>query len=186
MANAAWPQRGFNASSDPKRAAKVAAAPLVKWPGLSAAAGMMAVILFALPDPAAALDHFDCYKIRQTSFPRFARRSVALTDQFATTSASVVRPRRFCNPSDKNGSGITDPTAHLMCYQIREPRFTRRDVVVRNQFGDLSLRVLKPESLCVPAAKDNVPVVSALDHFKCYKVRGVGFQPLDVTVPSFN
>jgi hypothetical protein len=58
-----------------------------------------------------------------------------------------------------------------MCYQIKEPKFQKRDVVVENQFGVQTLRVLRPYDLCVPAQKDGVPSELNMNHFKCYKVR---------------
>src|SRR6059036_2764349 len=107
MGNDARSQIGPDAPMALQGVPEEPAAPRVRRPALSVATGTVAVLLFALPHPGAALDHFDCYKIRETSSPRFARRVVTLADQFATTSTDVVRPRRFCNPSEKNGSGIT-------------------------------------------------------------------------------
>jgi hypothetical protein len=101
---------------------------------------------------------------------------VLLVDQFEEKLTAVLRPYRVCNPADKNGEGINDPTAHEMCYQIRDaggqPRFLRRDVQVVNQFGEQVLTVLRPESLCVPAEKDGVPSALNVDRFKCYKAKG--------------
>ena len=114
-------------------------------------------------------DHYKCYKTKQLG-AKFAKRNVALEDQFETTVASVLTPRRFCNPVDKNGEGINDSTAHMMCYKITEPRFQRRDVVVENQFGVQTLTVLRPYDLCVPAEKDGVPSGLNMNHFKCYTV----------------
>jgi endoglycosylceramidase len=115
-------------------------------------------------------DHFKCYKTRQVG-QRFASRDVTLEDQFVTTNTTVVKPRRFCNPADKDGEGIGDPTAHVMCYKIKEPRFERRKVVVENQFGEQTLTVTRPDTLCLPAEKDAVPSDLNINHFKCYKVR---------------
>ena len=80
-------------------------------------------------------EHYKCYQTRQMGI-EFPTQQVDLEDQFVTTSATVRRPHRFCNPVDKNGEGINDPTAHLMCYDISEPRFERRIVKVENQFGE--------------------------------------------------
>jgi len=115
-------------------------------------------------------DHYKCYKTQQIGDP-FARRDVTLEDQFATTTATVTKPARLCNPVDKNGEGVADPTAHLMCYDIKEPRLEGEDVIVENQFGELALTVTRPGSLCVPAEKDGVPSDLNINHFKCYKVR---------------
>jgi len=95
---------------------------------------------------------------------------VTLDDQFSTTNTTVLKPRHFCNPVEKNGEGISDPTAHMMCYKIKEPKFQRQEVVVENQFGQQTLTVLRPYSLCVPAEKDGVPSELSIDHMKCYRV----------------
>ncbi len=130
------------------------------------------------------LDHFKCY--RSSGFRRFTPRPVSLVDQFGATSATVTRPVRLCNPADKNGSGIDDATAHLMCYALRESGFAPRDVLVSNQFGQLTLTMVKPQQLCLPATKNDVPSALDLDHFKCYKARGKRgtprFTPRTVTV----
>lgn len=125
-------------------------------------------------------------------FERFDRREVTLADQFETKQTRIVRPSRLCNPVDKNGEGIDDPTAHLSCYDARDADgttpFTTRDVVVENQFGTLNLKVTQLRSLCAPASKDMVPLETPLhlDHFKCYQVRRrIGeqeFQPREVTL----
>jgi len=124
-------------------------------------------------------DHYTCYMTRAAPF---ARRTVSLVDQFVSTTATVVRPLRFCNPADKNGEGIVDPTAHLMCYRLSEPFFTRRTVLVRNQFGDQTLTVVGPESLCNPAEQDGVPSPLGINHYKCYRVKARRTAPLFVNV----
>jgi hypothetical protein len=104
-----------------------------------------------------------------------------LADQFGTATVDVTRPDRFCNPADKNGEGIGESTVHGMCYRISESGFTKRNVLVQNQFGDQTLRVIRPETLCLPAGKNGVTPATETDHFKCYKVRGKGFTERTVT-----
>jgi len=120
-------------------------------------------------------DHFKCYRANAPGVTR----TVSLADQFGSSTVTVRKPNRFCNPVDKNGEGITDPTGHLMCHKIKGPRFAPRDVVVRNQFGDQTIHVVRPETLCNPAEKDGVPLSSVagafLDHFQCYRAVGRGF-----------
>jgi hypothetical protein len=115
-------------------------------------------------------DHFKCYKTRPVPFEQ---RDVSLVDQFGPSTARVLKVDRFCNPANKNGEGIIDPTAHLNCYKIRESGFQQRDVVLTNQFGEQRVTVLRPESLCLPAVKDLVGELDDLgvNHFKCYRVR---------------
>jgi hypothetical protein len=124
----------------------------------------------------------------QTGFPRFQSRDVTVEDQFMEGVTKAVRPMRLCNPADKNGEGVDDPTAHLMCYQTNDamPFGRDRHVVVQNQFGEQALVATRPESLCLPAEKDGVPSELTLDHFKCYRVRRrhgtPAFVPRTVTV----
>jgi hypothetical protein len=115
-------------------------------------------------------DHYKCYRTWQRGHT-FEQKDVTLEDQFTRTKATVKRPRHICNPVDKNGEGVSDPTAHMMCYKIKEPRFKRRDVVIENQFGEQRLTVLGPHNLCVPAEKDGTVSDLNINHFKCYRVR---------------
>ena len=141
-----------------------------------------------------ALDHFKCYKTRQVG-TKFDPRRVVLTDQFTTERVNVVRPEAFCNPVDKDGSGINDPSAHLACYKIHDvrgdefPKFKKERVDVTDQFGTHSLLLKKTRSLCLPASKAPLGEVPGapppgLDHFKCYKTRQVGtkFDPRQVVL----
>ena len=98
---------------------------------------------------------------------------VDLDDQFITRlDVRVIKPRHFCNPVDKNGEGISDPTAHLQCYRIKEPRLpSKPNVIVTNQFGTQRLTVSRAKELCVPSEKDMVPSPLNINHFKCYKVK---------------
>ncbi len=115
-------------------------------------------------------DHFKCYKTAQLG-PGFGRIDVSLEDQFGASAATVTKPQRFCNPADKNGEGIADPTAHLMCYKIRDSGDGGQEVIVENQFGEQRLTINRADTLCVPAEKDMVPSPLNLNHFKCYKVK---------------
>jgi hypothetical protein len=108
---------------------------------------------------------------------------VTLADQFLTETVTVKRPYRLCNPGDKNGEGILDPTSHLMCYKIGAQTFTPRTVLAQNQFGDNYLRILRPEALCNPAAKNLITSDLQINHYKCYRARSLNrFQPRVVTV----
>ncbi len=100
------------------------------------------------------VDHFRCYKVRRSGFKR---RVVTLEDQFLATTQKVQRPNTFCNPVDKNGEGIKDPAAHLICCKLRRVKegSQRLDVTTEDQFGELDLRVKvgRAETLCVPSTK---------------------------------
>src|SRR5262249_31555999 len=69
-----------------------------------------------------------------------------------------------------------DHPAHLASYDIKGAgRFTPiKDQVVVNQFGSVTLDVIRPTSLLVPTAKSLTgppsPLGAFLDDFACYKV----------------
>ena len=86
------------------------------------------------------------------------------------------KARTLCNPVDKNGEGIRQREAHLVCYDLKnkvsddedsDSRDDDRDsgdddsgggrkltVFTRDQFGLMKLRVHDNDrSLCVPSSK---------------------------------
>jgi hypothetical protein len=98
-------------------------------------------------EASALVDHFLCYKAKGE--PPYV--VVDLEDEFGLLAGVFVeQPDFFCNPVNKNGEGILNPTAHLTCYKIRAEN-EKRDVVVDNQFGEQFLETQKAELLCVPS-----------------------------------
>jgi hypothetical protein len=94
------------------------------------------------------VDHFKCYKAKLSKgAPRFPKGvQVTLADQFdpeGTRTFDVKKPKHICFPVDKNGEGIQDAGALLVCYQARpakgETEHVQRSVFVGNQFGSLQL-----------------------------------------------
>jgi hypothetical protein len=69
----------------------------------------------------------------------------------------LIKPKLFCNPVDKNGEGINDPSTHLACYGV--PLFTtlnrnRFQIIPTDQFGELALDLrTRPETFCVPTSE---------------------------------
>ena len=138
---------------------------------------MVALLLGATSASAQSLNHFQCYEVSNTTFA--LRPGVALVDRLGPLTVGVYGPHTLCAPSDKNGE---DPTApldpdHLLAYRLRrterfEKVFAQR---VTNQFGTLSVDLVKPARLMVPTATSltgpAIPIAPAIDHFTCYKVR---------------
>ncbi|MCC6767315.1 MAG: hypothetical protein IT293_21910 [Deltaproteobacteria bacterium] len=99
-----------------------------------------------------AINHFKCYTIERS---RFRTSDIKVDDQFGTLNVDIKRPVRFCAAADKNGEGIIDASAHLICYQVRQasgPRFRgpAGGIFTTNQFGSAAFRVFGPRELCVP------------------------------------
>jgi hypothetical protein len=114
------------------------------------------------------LDHFQCYELKPSQFANVSR---TVQDQFGTATMEIRTPIELCNPTNKNGEGIIDPTDHLVAHKVKGPRFTKRlNQTVVDQFGTLLLDVKRPNLLMVPTSKDGVAPVPPLDHFQCYKV----------------
>jgi hypothetical protein len=104
-----------------------------------------------LVDP--GVDHFKCYKVARA---RARVPGVAVDDQFGPLIVDIKKPQRFCVPVDKNGEGVQDPGANLMCYHVRlattSPPFTAPGLLfVHNQFGPDQFVVARPTELCVPS-----------------------------------
>jgi hypothetical protein len=114
----------------------------------------------------------------------FRGRRVSYSDQFTDlfnqpdVRASVLTPHEICNPVDKNGEGIADPDAHLMCYKLLySGRTSAKKVIDTDQFGAETLRVTSPVEICLPAVKNGVGDIEAqlegiearLNHYACYR-----------------
>jgi len=114
------------------------------------------------PPPVPAIDHFECYEVTPARRARkFTRvRGFPTEDQFGALTLDVWKPKHLCNAVDKNGEGVLDPGAHLLCYRVRQvdrERFTKRSpVFVADQLGSETLDVTRPLQLCVPAATATV------------------------------
>ena len=137
----------------------------------------------------AGLSHFQCFEIHGA--PRDLA-GIALTDAFGASTVTVKRAKRLCAPADKNGEDPDAPTdpEHLTAYTIKQtsPRFRRARVGVTNQFGAMTLEVVKPDRLLVPTAKSLTgfppPLANAIDHFKCYRVKGACLRAANLSVDT--
>jgi hypothetical protein len=107
------------------------------------------------------LDHYKCYAVKiPRRASKFEEKGVRLEDQFETKETKVIKPVALCTPVNKKEEGILDERNHLTCYQIKDVRrqngFEKQSVSVHNQFGDGSLDIVKPDTLCVPSEKTDL------------------------------
>jgi hypothetical protein len=78
----------------------------------------------------------------------------------------------------------------MTCYKVKDvagqPPFALTDIRLESQFGTDLVTAQRSDVLCVPATKDLVPLASAFDRFKCYRLRkqkgAPGFVKRDITV----
>jgi hypothetical protein len=108
------------------------------------------------------VDHYKCYKIKVTSgTPRLPKGiTVSVEDQFASPAKvfELKKPKHLCAPVDKNGEGIKNPDAHLLCYSVKatsgQPKHVRQSGLhVNNQLGVAVLGTTKEAELCIPSIK---------------------------------
>lgn len=138
-----------------------------------------------------ALDHFKCYRVSEEE--DFDERTVQLTDEFGSATGVVEEPKRLCNPVSKNGSQVTQPEGHLLCYELRDEDGHHLDeldqrITIENQFGIQRLSVDDPERLCAPATKSLTggtlapPPEASMNHYTCYNASSSSFPDRRVTL----
>jgi hypothetical protein len=130
-------------------------------------------------------EHLESYQIKRVpgtgKFPKTLNQTVV--DAFGTMTVDLLKPERLYVPSAK--SLVTPPTApgapvtdHFTCYKMRTsphtPKFLPRLAsVVSDQFGSLSLNILKPKRLCVATNVSNTEpgADTHTEHLVCYQAK---------------
>jgi len=105
------------------------------------------------------LDHYKCYQGKDLKNPKFTKTTATTTDQISTGEAVELQKVKFvCTPVNKNGEGISDPSAHLTCYQIKANTLSPRPKLqVSTQFQSSQFQAKKGKLLCVPSSKTIIP-----------------------------
>ncbi len=112
------------------------------------------------PNPGAhAVDHFECYTTKVSKsgakFPKGVQASVV--DHFNQPKLyDLKKPTRLCVAADKNGEGIKNAAAALMCYQVKPAKGQPKHVAVtgifiNNQIGPDRVGTSTADELCVPS-----------------------------------
>ena len=110
-------------------------------------------------------NHFKCWKVSDLKNPKWEKirdPGISLDDQFRDEAdVDVIKPFLICNPADKNGEGIVDPSTHQCCYKIRgegKGLDPKPEIEITDQFGTLQLKAKgKPMMLCQPCTKRDLP-----------------------------
>ncbi len=107
-------------------------------------------------NPESFIDHFKCYRV---AGGKNSHEKVYIEDEFGASKARVFKPRYICIPCSKNGSEVKTPDGFILnIYSILDyQRFKKRQMVVTDQFGEKTLKILGPSFLAVPAKKSEVP-----------------------------
>jgi len=131
------------------------------------------------------VDHFLCYTAASTPTSTSGFNvppAVGLFDQFSPNGfgPTIGGVDLDCNPAQKTVrtgvTPITNPEAHLLCWNITAPTGSRT-VSVTNQFGTATLNTGTPTQLCLPSwsSAQSPPAKTpatppGLSHFTCYTV----------------
>jgi len=123
-----------------------------------------------------APDHYFGYVVFQKTIPKFSGFPIGLSDQFEKDIYAVVKPLMMFNPAQKNKETVQDDVTHLKKYKIKGPHTSVKDIVLTNQFEQLTVDTTRVNSILVPTAKSHEGPTSPLkdepvDHFKCYKIK---------------
>ena len=120
------------------------------------------------------LSHFQCYEVRPPN--TFNRTNISLSDAYGDLNVDLNEASTVCAPVNKNGEdpGAPDAVWHLASYLlgVNGAPFERvKGVSITNQFGTLTLNLIKPGRLFVPSLKNGTPAVPGMpSHFTCYSV----------------
>jgi hypothetical protein len=142
-------------------------------------------------------DSYMCYKAKLSKGqPKFAGTSVSLKDQLGGPQTyDVKKIVTICNPADTASEAPQNPLVHQLGLQIKAqkgaPKFVQSVHLTDDQFGRLTLTLVKPDTLLdvsaqVPGGGGTSPLASngSADRFMCYTVKTAKGAPKFVAPPS--
>ena len=126
--------------------------------GLDALAFVPVVTATANP----GLPYLKCKKVARGRYIRKHEKvEVMLNDGTESIKVRVMNPVSLCTPVNLDGEELTDSALSLTCYRVKHVMRHRRSkhhrsfewhhVYLENAFGEQSLSVIQPETLCVPS-----------------------------------
>jgi hypothetical protein len=102
--------------------------------------------------PPSEENHFKCYEVVDPPPPPGTAVVETQFDDFGA-SVDVGTALFFCNPVNKDFSGILHPEDHLTCYDIEPKESLDISVTAADQFGPYGSTVRHNLALCVPSRK---------------------------------
>ena len=124
----------------------------MSWKSLAVAA----FALVAYVSTASAQNHYLCRQVKDLKTPAkfVAVAGVTVVDQTGADTCELKKPFLLCDPVDKNGGGVSDPTAHLCCYKAKCTAKPAVNYQITDQFGTITVSTKKPKFLCNPCIKN--------------------------------
>jgi hypothetical protein len=114
---------------------------------------------------------------------------VEITNQFETVQLKTIAPVELMVPTTKSTEAPPPPPTgeeysfeHYKCYTLEKLKFTKREVIVTDQFGSHTLLVTARTRLCNPVTKivagREFPIRNPERHLVCYTAKPTTKEPL--------
>jgi acyl-homoserine lactone acylase PvdQ len=155
-------QRAMDYEDVRHTAAGVAAVPAIHW--INRPTFQQVVQVGDPPDPQ------KCYRAADPLRQYF---TTIIGDGFGVFVGDVQRTELFCDAASVDGATVADPAAAMVCRKMKargpSSMYPRRELLVRNAFGEQTLRLRKPTSICSPATTSADPPTATLPAYSCYR-----------------
>ena len=115
--------------------------------------------------------YLSCSRVRVPAGVQVPGRTLEVSDRFGTSTLRVVRPLSYCAPAEKPGTPATLPLDEFACYRVRGGVQADRVIDLVDEFEQRSTKVLHPDSVCVPARRDDAALIDPKRQLTCYTVR---------------
>jgi hypothetical protein len=135
----------------------------------------------AAPDAPAHSSHLEDYQVKP-AFSFIGTGNRTISNQFGTLVLTILKPVGLFEPTLKSLTAPPGPLAlpavdHFQCYSVKvasgQPKFTRFQIPVNDQFGLRVVTVLKPRRLCAPVNEDGGQPGAEMHptHLLCYQIK---------------
>ena len=128
---------------------------------------------------------YDLKKIKGE--PKFEKiKNILVTNQFGDLIVDIKHPKQLLVPSAKSHDTVPEELEkivinHFKCYDAKEskktPKFEERTVDLEDQFGSVTMKVHKVQSLCSPVDKNGEGIVNEENYLMCYDLKKIKGEP---------
>lgn len=104
-------------------------------------------------------NHYLCRQVKDLKIPaKFVPQAgISVIDQTGADTCEAKQPFLLCDPVDKNGGGITDPSLHYCCYKLKCGLKPAVNYEVTDQFWNGTVSTKTPKFLCNPCSTAPAP-----------------------------
>jgi len=118
--------------------------------------------------------HLTCARLKMKSHTEFTPTTVGVRNRLGSANLTVLRPQSHCVPAEEPGVPGAGKLDEFTCYRVRASRQDAQELTLTDQFGNGSVKVLRPRTLCVPTSRDGSSIKDSKANLLCYAVRDAG------------